>query len=387
MKERTRILITHHVSLCLNGSDYIVHIENGRANLVGALDELRQSGQLALIFKENVEWTQEETVEKVTAAGEETIKKPRELVQEETRASGSVKARLYKTYFNAVGNSIFWIILLLIVLGTRTLQITETWWIKEWSSHSTDKQQKENSLDFYLGVYCLITISSIFIGTARHAFLYWGALGANKQLHAKLLHQIFRAPLLFFDTTPIGRILNRFSSDLETIDSQIPNDVLGFAIQWISIAFSVIAVSGVLPVFLVPLILIIVSNIRKSVMLVVTARELKRMESTTRSPLFSHFTETIVGVTTIRAFGASRQFLQRMLDYMDTNSRPFYYSRAVSRWITIRLSLSGAYINFLTGSIILMNLDKMDVSLAGFCISFLSSFTMEVGFLDNRCQY
>lgn len=101
---------------------------------------------------------------------------------------------------------------------------------------------------------------------------------------------------------------------------------MNFIIQWVIVISSMMTVSTVLPIFLIPMLLVATVNIYLGVMFVSTSRELKRMDSVTRSPLFSNFTETIVGVATIRAFGATRQFLQDMLMYIDTNARPYYYT-------------------------------------------------------------
>lgn len=428
MKERTRILITHHVKLCVKGSGYIVHIDSGRANLVGTPNELRQNGQLASIFESEEEEIAEEEAAEEEKAIEDTLppvptdankdqKKPRALVEEETRATGMVKVRLYKMYINMVGNPFFWFVMVALVIGSRGLDVTENWWIKQWSqsyetrhneTNSDDfmfQQQsiisqskpmyayqpviametesdvvssldkKDDALNFYLGIYCLITLTNIVVGTARFGVLYWGVLGANKTLYAELLHRVFRAPLRFFDTTPIGRILNRFSKDFETIDSNIPNDLLNFVIQWVIIVSSMITVSSVLPIFLVPMLAVAVINVYLGMMFVSASRELKRMDSVSRSPLFSNFTETIVGVATIRAFGATRQFLQDMLNYIDTNARPYYYQWLTNRWVSTRFAFTGALINMLTGIIILLSVDKMDASLAGFCLSFVLLFT------------
>jgi ABC-type multidrug transport system fused ATPase/permease subunit len=384
MKGRTRILITHHVKLCVKGSAYIVHIDAGRANLSGTPAELRQSGKLVSIFEsEEEEIAREEDAEEekaiedtlpdaaAAANGKKDQKKPRALVEEETRATGMVKMRLYKMYIEMVGSPIFWIIMAVLVLGSRGLDVTESWWIKRWT-HSYDvpnsnksdimfQQQsiisqskplyayqplsliaggeedlvidlvhitdaKDDTLNFYMGIYVLITMTNIFVATARFGVLYWGVLRANKQLYAELLHRVFRAPLRFFDTTPIGRILNRFSKDFETIDSNIPNDLMNFIIQWVIVISSMVTVSTVLPIFLIPMLIVAAVNIYLGAMFVSTSRELKRMDSVSRSPLFSNFTETIVGVATIRAFGATRQFLQDMLRYIDTNARPYYYT-------------------------------------------------------------
>ncbi|KAI7904063.1 P-loop containing nucleoside triphosphate hydrolase protein [Cokeromyces recurvatus] len=426
MKTRTRILITHHVKLCAKGCGYIVHIDNGSVDVIGTPSELRQSGKLASIFESE----EEEIVEEISAeeeAIENTLpatddndvnqKKPRVLVEEETRAFGMVKLRLYKMYINMVGSPFFWAFMVILIMGSRVLDITESWWIKKWSqSYETEsnaidgdftlqqqsmisqskpvyayrslsvinnsndlemsiKDSKDDSLNFYMGVYCLITMTNIVVGAARFAVLYWGVLRANKLLYAELLHRVFRAPLRFFDTTPIGRILNRFSKDFETIDSSIPNDVLNFIIQWIIVFSSMLTVSAVLPVFIFPMLIIVVINIWLGIMFVSTSRELKRMDSVSRSPLFSHFTETIIGVSTIRAFGATRQFLQQMLKYIDDNARPYYFTWLVNRWVSVRYAFTGAVINSFTGAIILLNIDRLDSALAGFCLSFVLLFT------------
>lgn len=373
MENRTRVLITHHIKLCIAGSAYIVHIDGGRASLNGTPNELRQSGELLKIIESEEEQITEEEIEEGKAVedplpAESHVKKdkaPRALVEEETRATGMVKFRLYQMYLAMVGSPIFWTILAAAIFGSRGLDVAESWWIKQWS-HSYEvprnqtnvamisqqqtmisqfrpsnayaplhfvqvdtmdaEQSKDDDLNFYLGVYTFIVMSNIIAGTARFAILYWGALRANRTLYAELLQRVFRAPLRFFDTTPIGRILNRFSKDFETIDSEIPNNILNFVIQWIAIISSMITVTSVLPIFSIPMVIVTGIIIYLGSMFVSASRELKRMDSVSRSPLFSHFTETIVGVATIRSFGATRLFLQDMLKYIDANSRPYFYT-------------------------------------------------------------
>jgi ABC-type multidrug transport system fused ATPase/permease subunit len=359
----------------VKGSGYIVHINSGCANLHGTPDELRQSSKLTSIFeseedihqKEDIEHSIKTTLSTSNAEVKTDEKKARALVEEESRATGMVKIRLYKLYIKMIGGIAFWLVMTTLIFGSRGLDVAESWWIKQWS-HSYDildkqtntfliklfNQQsfisqskqpvysysslnltesatkvtdaKDDSLDYYLRVYLLITMSNIAVSTARFAVLYWGVLRANKALYVELLRRVFRAPLRFFDTTPIGRILNRFSKDFETIDSDIPDNFLNFVIQWVIIISGLMTVSSVLPIFLVPMLIVAIVNIYLGVMYVSTSRELKRMESVSRSPLFSNFTETIVGVATIRSFGVTSRFMQDMLRYIDINTRSFYYT-------------------------------------------------------------
>lgn len=326
-------------------------------------------------------------------------------------------------YLRMAGGWFFWTIIALLVVGARTMEITQTWWVKKWTQAATpsnvnslshhpheattfplfasyipsndvqileSSSKDDNTLNYYLTVYILITTTNILIGTSRFAVLYMGVLKASRELYAKLLARVFRAPLRFFDRTPIGRILNRFSKDFETIDSNVPDNMMNFAVNGFVVVSNIIAVSIILPAFIVPILLIAAINIATGAMFVSASRELKRIDSVTRSPLFSHFTETIIGIATIRAFGATRQFLQEMLKRVDTNSRPFYYVWVANRWVSVRFSLLGASINVVAGMAILLSLDKFDASAAGFALSFVLLFTDMVinssyhGYLDKK---
>ncbi|KAI8343122.1 P-loop containing nucleoside triphosphate hydrolase protein [Chlamydoabsidia padenii] len=430
MKNRTRVLITHNVKLCVNGASYLVHIRSGRTDLVGSPSDLRLSGELNTILEEEKDQgnadQEEEAVETTGDAphaapsADADKKSPRVLVEEETRATGMVKLRLYNMYLKMVGNPFYWIIVASILIGARSLDVTESWWVKKWArsyetqspdahlasispmasqrtysylsipstTPSTDNMHimgdDNSSLNFYLGIYVLITSINIVVSTSRFAIIYYGVLRASKTLYQELLRRVLRAPLRFFDTTPMGRILNRFAKDVETIDSTIPNDLINFIIQWIIIISSIITVSFVLPIFIIPMVVVAAINIALGIMFVSTSRELRRLDSVTRSPLFSHFGETLVGISTIRAYGATRRFLQDMITRVDTNSRPYYYVWLVNRWISIRFAFMGAAINVITSFIILMNVNRMDSALAGFCLSFILLYSDQMFWAIRR---
>ncbi|KAI8969939.1 hypothetical protein BDF20DRAFT_915834 [Mycotypha africana] len=449
MQGRTRILITHHVGLCIQGAAYVIHLDNGHIHFSGSPTELEADGILETILDDTTSHgddKHDETVENETDTLEDIdalvdLSKisniaPKSLVQEESREVGHVKFSLYMRYFRALGNPFYWAVVFAFVFGSRGLDVAESWWIKKWV-HSNEANDIVNStiastpkaqymlmdqqlnilnsqpssealfdvantgsnsfklfafgsangksqLDMYLSIYILITTTNIFVGACRFAALYYGTLRASRKLYLRLLKRILHAPMRFFDVTPIGRILNRFSKDFEFVDSGVPNDLMYFFIQWLVIVSAILTVCFVLPVFILPMILVTILNIAIGKRFSTASRELRRMDSVTRSPLFTHFGETIVGVATIRAYGVTRQFMNEMLRKIDENSRPFYFVWLANRWVGVRFSFLGAAVNFCTGIFILLSLGYMDASLAGFCMSFVLSYTSQMTMAIKR---
>lgn len=425
MKDRTQILITHHVNLCIQGSAHVVYVKEGHIQLSGSPADLRKAGQLDLIFEEsNVEQEEEEEEEKqdqVASANDQEQqaperKAPKVLVEKEGRAQGKVKFRLYRLYFKLVGNWFFWLFFFFTVFTARSLDITSTWWLKLWAQsyeskdhnmtasfaieHNDSYENQASSCpqlfqsgfmsvaastlqddhqthdtNYYLNIYVLINLVNILFGLTRYITTFSGGIRAGRKLHVLLLDRVLKAPLRFFDTTPIGRIVNRFSKDFETLDTTVPFDMVQFCVQWTTVISILLVAVSVLPVLIVPMILVALTNIYFGFRFVAASRELKRMDSVSRSPLFTHFSESIVGVATIRAFGMTQHFMLDMLSKIDTNSRPMYYAYSVSRWVSVRIALMGSLITLLTGIFILVNLGMIDAAMAGFCLSYVTVFT------------
>ncbi|CAG8739858.1 46446_t:CDS:10 [Gigaspora margarita] len=293
MKGRTRILVTNNIRLCLAGATYLVAVDNGKIVTSSVISELHNSGKLASISDKNgsqselvnsIELSIENFVDvsKVTEQlisssanfdhstdsstasdailienvaqvddSQQTKKvfKPRVLIKEEARPTGVVKFKIYKSYFRANGNILYWFIAAVVFIGARGIQIIENWWLQVWSNANNNNEtvpttcnlvQQDNdrifgdihksySVDYYLNIYVLIAFLSIITGVSRFVWLFYGSLRASKKLYQLSLHQVIRAPLRFFDTTPVGRILNRFSKDFETIDSTL---AAGIFILW-----------------------------------------------------------------------------------------------------------------------------------------------------------
>lgn len=170
----------------------------------------------------------------------------------------------------------------------------------------------------------------------------------------------------------------RFSKDLETIDQEIAMIANGFMLDALAVVSVVVLISIITPGFLIAGVVITLLYTVLGAFYVRSSRELKRLESVSRSPIYQHFGETLVGVTTIRAYGDELRFIQDNLDKIDTNNRPFYYLWACNRWLSIRIDLGGALVSFFAAIFVILNADTLDAGLAGISLTYAITFTDHV---------
>ena len=150
---------------------------------------------------------------------------------------------------------------------------------------------------YYLVVYAVLALTCMLITFLREAVLFWGALAASKLIHSRLIESVSRARLSFFDSTPLGQIMNRFSKDLENIDQEVAPVALGFLHCAASLLTIVIMVSVVTPAFLIAAVFISGIYVLIGMFYINASRDLKRLESVQRSPLYQQFGETLSGMT------------------------------------------------------------------------------------------
>ena len=176
---------------------------------------------------------------------------------------------------------------------------------------------------FYITGYSIIGLTYVFVSFLRSILVFYGGLRASRVLFEKLLASVTSAKLRFFDTTPIGRVMNRFSKDMETVDQDTSWVLVSVFSDILSVTTIVILITVITPGFLIAgavitglFTIIGMAYLRSSV-------ELKRLESVSRSPIFQHFGETLNGVSTIRAYGDEQRFIRENLRKINDNNRPF----------------------------------------------------------------
>ena len=196
------------------------------------------------------------------------------------------------------------------------------------------------------------------------------AAEASRKIHHSLLEKTMHAPMSFFETTPTGRILNRFSSDLDIIDAKIPNQLRFFISCLTMILGTLVVVTGVTPYFLLPLLPVGVCYIFLQIYFTRTRRQVTRLQSIAKSPIFSHFSETINGVTTIRAYQQQGRFCQESEGKVARHLLCNYVSDMTNRWLSIRVEILGNFIVFFAAVFAFYSRDSLSAGVIGLSISY-----------------
>jgi len=231
---------------------------------------------------------------------------------------------------------------------------------------------------YYLGVYAVLGVAYMFITLFREGVLFSGSIGASKRIHRQLMESITRAKFRFFDSTPLGQIMNRFSKDIEAIDQEVAPVAVGFVHCLFSIITIIILISAITPGFLIAGFFITILYFLIGRFYISSSRDLKRLESIQRSPLYQQFGETMSGTTTIRAYGDERRFIRDNLNKINTHSRPFIYLWAANRWLAFRVDVVGALVSFFAGAFVVTSVGKIDAGAAGLAMTYAVTFTENV---------
>ncbi len=192
-------------------------------------------------------------------------------------------------------------------------------WLEVWTDNELGNSSEPHWRNVYLGVYGGFGLAQAIATMVLNIALFITTLNASKAMHKVMLSRVMQSPMAFFDTTPLGRIVNRFAKDVDVCDNTLPQIIKSWIGTTASFLGTVILIIVKLPIFtavIVPIgvIFYFIQNIYVS-----TSRQLKRLESISRSPIYSHFGETLTGASTIRAFGLQNKFVLESEQKVDEN--------------------------------------------------------------------
>ncbi|KAJ2899427.1 hypothetical protein GGI21_004805, partial [Coemansia aciculifera] len=340
------------------------------------------------------------------------------LVEDEERESGYIKSEVWLTYLNASGSKWFWITSVVLLAICQLSLVFQDYWIRIWvastgnddslvgkglsalaapmsalrasvpnfsldmplisslaSTVGSSEQQQHHSAVYWIGIYVVIGVVGVIWHVIQMWFVYSGAIRASRTLHSRLVRRVVRATPRFFDLTPLGRIINLFSRDMRTIDNLTMDTLVRWSFDILAVVSVFVIITAVTPVFIIVAVTVSILYAAIAYYYLNTSRELRRIESTSMSPLLSLFGELILGVSTIRAFGAKHYYIKEALNRIDAHNRPFYMVWATNRWLSARIDFAGAVVSFACALFILSSLDWLDASLAGFALSYALTFS------------
>ncbi|XP_037884208.1 multidrug resistance-associated protein 1 isoform X2 [Glossina fuscipes] len=307
------------------------------------------------------------------------IEEQGKLIETEKSQTGGVEFAVYKHYIKSVGVFLSMATLLLNFIF-QAFQIGSNLWLTRWSN---DKRvEHDTSLrDMYLGVYGAFGFGQGVFAYFAVVFVYCGTFEAAKKMHNDLFHVILRGSVCrFFDITPIGRLLNHFSGDMEIIDNELPGTLDSFLTFIFLVLATIVVISISTPIFLAVIIPIAFLYYFAQRFYVATSRQLMRLESVSRSPIYSHFGETITGVSTIRAYAVQDRFIDESDNKVDKNQVCKYPSLIANRWLAIRLEMVGNLI-ILFASLFAVLGGQSNPGLVGLSVSYALQVTQTLNWL------
>ncbi|KAL9978590.1 hypothetical protein ACROYT_G016124 [Oculina patagonica] len=354
---RIRILVTHQLQF-LQQTDSIAIMRNGAVVCQGTYSQVAEERQG--VFPNSSEAKEDSYVEKeenqeiATVFSRETVKSTNTAKagrdrldlkeEEEDRMIGTVKWWLYWEYFRAALPTVLIISLFVFFAIVQVFWIAPYWWVSRMAEMPFEQQKSYRTLAVYGSI---VTVSLLLTIISSFCF-YLAALKASENLHDQMTRAVMKAPVLFFDTTPVGRILNRFSKDIGCMDDMLPGQFL-FATQLCLYFFSATILSAVTNVWLfitcTPLTVLFIYLAKYYLK---SAREIRRLEALTCSPVYSLIADTVAGLEVIRASEMEDDFIQTFNKYQDKNTAALILLKASVGWLAFRGDLLS---NFLVTSV------------------------------------
>lgn len=365
-KEKTRVVVTHRLS-SLNRFDRILFIENGETFL-GTYNELLQKSNS---FQKFLKTHEENVLKELTSAHQMssgqnlTVSRgdSSRITEDEDRAIGAVDKTVYLDYIRALGGwgknqKTVLVMLFVAALSVVAAPLLQKLWLSQSQNGQLlaflGSEGKISPLRIVL-IYGVLGFVTMVITFLSNSLWVRRGIEAGRLFHDKMIRAVLATPIRFFDSTPVGRILQRFSRDMESVDIQLQwsFDHTIHALFHITVSFClIIFVLPLVIVFMVPIFWIYyrVQNDYRRV-----AREVKRLDSTARSPCFAHFKETLQGLFVIRAFDKTDWAMNQFYDKRTLSAEMTRTHYMVNRWFSTKLPLIGAAISSATGLVIVFS--------------------------------
>ncbi|GAB1293435.1 ATP-binding cassette sub-family C member 12 [Apodemus speciosus] len=420
LKGKTVVLVTHQLQF-LESCDEVILLEDGEICEKGTHKELMEErGRYAklihnlrgLQFKDPehiynvamVETLKESPAQReedtVLASGDEkdegkepeteefvdTTAPVHQLIQIESTQEGIVTWKTYHTYIKASGGYLVSFLVLCLFFLMMGSSAFSTWWLGIWldrgsqvicapQSNKTacngDQTLQDTEHHMYQLVYIASMVSVLTFGIIKGFTFTNTTLMASSSLHNRVFSKIVRSPMSFFDTTPTGRLMNRFSKDMDELDVRLPFHAENFLQQFFMVVFILVIMAAVFPVVLVVLaglavlFFILLRIFHRGV------QELKQVENISRSPWFSHITSSMQGLGVIHAYDKKDDCISKFKSLNDENSGHLLYFNCALRWFALRMDILMNIITFVVAMLVTLSFSSISASSKGLSLSYI----------------
>ncbi|CAD8170443.1 unnamed protein product [Paramecium octaurelia] len=404
LKGKTRILITHALNYC-KYTDYIYLIQKGEIIEEGdyqkmqnniVYQEIEKKFEFDIKKQENQEYKNivqlvgQKEIEQNSDQIRDKIKNKSDLMTVEERKKGEIDSEVYVKYLQYKKNLVYQSILLIVMIIWIISQIIANLWVTEWTSRYASLSDHYSEITYFWVFLFLGFVQSLF-AYIRAVMIVSQSIKSSSQIHNDMINCLIFAPQCqFFERVPLGRIMNRLTKDINSLDVEIHINIAQFSTklsQILSNNLLSIYVSTYLLIFPLTIFFYICLKIQRLYMK--ASRELQRLELISRSPILSYFTQSLMGLTTIRAFCQTDFVMKEFSQKLDNNKQIVYYSTAASSWFLQVLGLASLIVN--TFAIAYCILFTSNPSFAGLILTFAASLDRNVqqtvdslSFLENN---
>ncbi|KAI4255845.1 MAG: hypothetical protein LQ352_002363 [Teloschistes flavicans] len=383
LKDKCRVLATHQLHV-LSRCDRIIWLQEGRIETIDTFDNLMRYNEdfqklmasTAQEEKQDDEVSEDEQEEeKKDAKKRKVSKRGAALMQQEERAVRSVSWSVYDAYIRASGSIFNGPLVIFLLICSQGANIATSLWLSYWTSDKFGY-----STGTYIGTYAALGVAQALLMFAFSVALSVLGTTSSKVMLQNAMTRVLRAPMGFFDTTPLGRITNRFSKDVDTMDNNLTDSIrmYFFTLAMIVSVFTLVIVFfHYFAIALGPLFLVFLFS---AAYYRASAREMKRHEAVLRSGVFSRFGEAISGVSSIRAYGLEERFVDGIRGAVDQMNSAYYLTFSNQRWLAVRLDTIGNLLVFTTGILVVTSRFNVNPSIAGLVLSYILSIVQMIQF-------
>lgn len=385
LKDKSRILATHQLHV-LSRCDRIIWMQEGHIETIDTFANLMNNNKA--FEKMMASTSQEEKIEKEATLNQDEVedgkkdakkrkgnKRGAALMQQEERAVKSVSWGVYLAYIRASGSLLFAPMVLLLLVISQGANIVTSLWLSWWTSNQFGFTEGQ-----YIGTYAVLGVVQACLMFAFSVSLTTLGTRSSRVMLHRAMTRVLRAPMGFFDTTPLGRITNRFSKDIDIMDNNLTDAMRMYFFTLatiISVFILIIVYFHYFAIALGPLFLMFLfsaSYYRSS------AREIKRHESVLRSGVFAKFSEAISGTSSIRAYGLQSYFINGLNESIDQMNSAYYLTSSNQRWLAVRLDTIGNILVFTTGILVVTSRFNVSPSIAGLVLSYILAIVQMIQF-------